>query len=283
MRVARCTAVMLVLVALVSSVPCVMAPKVSFWTAESGAGSSGVLPTVAPAAAAIVGTAAAVGAVVYKQSFFTSAGGIAPSAGGNTTAPAGGAAAGTSATWGRGQQTAFRVPPAWTASEEATSNMCEDASSDDSDDSDEPTLRVGMPLAWPSGWNPPAIAEGTRPVYFAYVHLHAGPAVESTVVERLEARLRSEVNAFDVGTVYFHHRMELVASKAGLSDQAQACLRQLLALIDATGTAQLPTPAGRVIPMDVGALAVPGETVRSTEPARLDRLLVKQLLECLPD
>ena len=139
MRVARCTAVMLVLVALVSSVPCVMAPKVSFWTAESGAGSSGVLPTVAPAAAAIVGTAAAVGAVVYKQSFFTSAGGIAPSAGGNTTATADGAAAGTSATWGRGQQTAFRVPPAWTASEEATSNMCEDASSDDSDDSDEPS------------------------------------------------------------------------------------------------------------------------------------------------
>ena len=145
------------------------------------------------------------------------------------------------------------------------------------------TLRVGMPLAWPSEWTSPAIAEGARPVYFAYVHLHAGPAVESIVVERLEGRLRSEVNAFDVGTVYFHHRMEWVASKARLSDQAQACLRQLLALIDATGTTQLPTPAGRVIPMDVGVLAVPGETARSTEPARLDRLLVKQLLECLPD
>ena len=74
-----------------------------------------------------------------------------------------------------------------------------------------------------------------------------------------------------------------VASRAGLLDQAKACLRQLLTLIDVTGTAQLPTPEGRVIPMDVGMQAVPGETARGTEPARLDRLLVKQLLECLPD
>ena len=169
MRVARCTAVMLVLVALVSSVPCVLAPKVSFWTAESGAGSSGVLPTVAPAAAAIVGTAAAVG-VVYrgKQSFFTSAGGIAPSAGGNTTAPADGAAAGTSATWGRGQQTAFRVPPAWTASEEATSNMCEDASSDDSDDSDEPSGDECVPSTTSAAqvklWTNAQFPEGMTPL-----------------------------------------------------------------------------------------------------------------------
>lgn len=55
----------------------------------------------------------------------------------------------------------------------------------------------------------------------------------------------------------------------------------LLALIDALGTAQVPTPEGRVVPMDVGIQYQSGDLMRGAEPPRLDRLLVKHLLECL--
>ena len=89
------------------------------------------------------------------------------------------------------------------------------------------TLHAGVPLPWPESWNAPAIAtEGVMPKYFAYVHLHAGSAAGESEVEELEERLRADVRAFDVGTVYFHHRMEWVATRAGLPDQAKACLLQ---------------------------------------------------------
>lgn len=157
----------LLLTTLLSSVPYAVAPKLSFWTGETGAAPpNGFRRAQTVDAAAIVATAIGVGAAVAssKISFFSSSGGKAPSVAGNTKA----GGAGPSACGGAGgasTSTAFRVPSAWTA------NMCVDVSSDnsgdsDSDEPDEPSCDRGTVSSAPQVklWTNAQFPEGTSPV-----------------------------------------------------------------------------------------------------------------------